>query len=151
MRHAFEAALDEAGRAKTEDAPGPPHVRFNPELSPAPVGHHLLWESAAVWTPEADLPPPEADLPPPEADLPPPAPAPEPPRPSAAPEDIAGELGLSALKTPAEVAHVRRRFMWANHPDRCVALDRDLANRRVAVANMLLDRVQWLLARGRGR
>ena len=139
MRHAFEAALDEAGRKAKEDAPGPPHVRFSPELSPAPAGHHLLWESAAAWTPEAD--PPE----------PPPEPASAPPRPSAEPEDIAGELRLCTLKTLAEVAQARRRFMWENHPDRRADLDRDLANRRVAVANMLLDRVHWLLAHGRAR
>ncbi len=141
MRHPFEAALDDAARAMGEDAPGPPLVRFNAELSPAPAGHHLLWESAAAWTPEADPPPPEA----------PQAPAPEPPRPSAAPQDIADELCLFALKTAAEVAQARRRFMWANHPDRRADLDRDLANRRVAVANMLLDRLLRLLGQGRGR
>lgn len=138
MRHAFEAALDEAGRAKPEEAPGPPVVRFTPELSSAPAGHHLLWETAAAWTPEADPPP-----------LEPPAAAPA--RPSAEPGDIANELGLAELKTPADVARARRRFMWANHPDRRADLDHDLANSRVAVANMLLDRVQWLVARTRAR
>ncbi len=142
MPHSFEAALDEAGRDKDDDdAPGPTRVRFNAELPPTRPGHHLLWESAAMWTPDADPPPPE----------PPVAPAPPPPRLSAAPEDIAVELGLAALKSVGEVAQARRRFMWANHPDRRADLDRDLANRRVAVANMLLDRVQWLLTRGRPR
>jgi hypothetical protein len=140
MPHAFEAALDEAGREKPDDAPAAPHVRFVPDLAPATAGHHQLWEAAAAWTPEADPPPPPA---------PPPAPAPL--RLSAAPEAIAEVLNLNALTSLAEVAQARRRFMWANHPDRRPDLDRDLANRRVAVANMLLDRVQWLLLRGRGR
>jgi hypothetical protein len=132
MRHAFEAALDDFERAP---AGTPPPMRgFNDMVStlshtPNPVaGSHSLWENAAAWTPEADPPPPR------------PAPPP-PPRPSARAEDIAAELSLSALRTSADVGRARRRFMWDNHPDRRGDLDRDLANRRVALANMLLDRV----------
>ncbi len=130
MRHAFDAALERVERAQAA-APGPAHGFAN--LAPPlpvgpPSGNHSLWDFAAEWTPEADPPPP----------LPPPAPPP--PRPSERAEDIAAELGLSAVRTAAELQRARRRFMWENHPDRRGDLDRDLANRRVAIANMLLDR-----------
>jgi hypothetical protein len=131
MRHAFEAALDEAEQAAAPEPTPAPLVRLPPELPAATQGHHRLWEDAAAWTPEADPPPPP----------------PAPPRPSAAPEDVARELGLDGLTTLAVVARARRRFMWENHPDRRADLDRDLANRRVALANMLLDGVQARLAR----
>jgi hypothetical protein len=137
MRHAFEDALDQAGQATAAEPVAPPQVRFTPELSEPPQGHHLLWEAAAAWTPEADPPPPAS-------------PAPVAPRPSDAPGDVARELRLRWLNTAADVARARRRFMWENHPDRRADLDRDLANRRVALANMLLDDVQARLAR-RGR
>ena len=39
--------------------------------------------------------------------------------------------------------------MWDNHPDRRRDLDRDLANRRVALANMLLDRARLGLRKRR--
>ena len=139
MRHAFEAALDQAEQTTAQEPAASPLVRFTPDLSGSPQGHHLLWEAAAAWTPEADPPPP------------PPAPpplAPAPPSPSASPEAIARELDLLALKTPADVARARRRFMWENHPDRRADLDRDLANRRVAIANMLLDGAQARVVRG---
>ena len=41
--------------------------------------------------------------------------------------------------------------MWENHPDRRADLDRDLANRRVALANMLLDEVVRALRRPTAR
>lgn len=62
------------------------------------------------------------------------------PLPSAAPDAIASELGLSGIADPANLHSLRRRFMWANHPDRRPDLPRDLATRRVAIANMLIDR-----------
>jgi hypothetical protein len=139
VRHAFETALDEFERGEDE-APAPrpfPHVAVAlPDAPDAAGGHHSLWEFASAWTPEADPPPPR------------PAPPP-PPRPSARPEDIAAELILHGLSTPAEVARARRRFMWENHPDRRKDIDRDLAHRRVATANMLLDRVLAWHARRR--
>jgi hypothetical protein len=134
MRHAFEAALDEAEQAAAPEPTPAPLVRLPPELPVTTQGHHRLWEDAAAWTPEADPPPPP----------------PAPPPPSAAPEDVAAELGLAGLTTLADVARARRRFMWENHPDRRADLDRDLANRRVALANMLLDGVQERLSK-RGR
>jgi hypothetical protein len=39
--------------------------------------------------------------------------------------------------------------MWRNHPDRHRESQRASATRRVAIANMLLDRAQARLARGR--
>jgi hypothetical protein len=76
-------------------------------------------------------------------------------RPSAAPmlfrpEDttsIARELGLCAGMTPADLRQRRRKFMWENHPDRAPALSRDVANRRVAIANMLFDRAECKAAK----
>ena len=131
MRHAFETALDEFERSPG-DAPAPRIFAGVVSALPNPpdtgAGSHSLWEFAAAWTPEADPPPPR------------PAPPP-PPRPSIHPEDIAAELSLTALRTKADVARARRRFMWENHPDRRKDIDREIANRRVAVANMLLDRV----------
>jgi hypothetical protein len=145
MRHAFDAALERAERNEAEaHAPPPGFPGFAPPLAAAPeapTGHHSLWEFAAAWTPEADPP-----APPPA-----PAPPPPPPRPSARAQDIAAELGLDRLKTAAELAYARRRFMWNNHPDRRGDLDRDLANRRVALANMLLDRALAALRQRRGR
>jgi hypothetical protein len=35
--------------------------------------------------------------------------------------------------------------MWNNHPDRRPDVPRELANRRVAIANMLVDRAQSAL------
>ena len=132
LRHAFDAALRRAER-RDEEAPAPISPNFAnlapplPAASPAPVGCHSLWEAAAAWTPEAD--PPAS-----------PAPPPSPPPPSARAQDIAAELGLHRRMTMAEILRARRRFMWDNHPDRRQDLERDLANRRVAMANMLLDR-----------
>ena len=62
------------------------------------------------------------------------------PLPSDAPEAIASELSLSGIADPSHLKSLRRRFMWTNHPDRRPDLPRDLANRRVAIANMLIDR-----------
>jgi hypothetical protein len=136
MRPSFKAALEDIERK------GPLEPE---ELRPFPVakppfsipaadtadltsGGHSLWELAAEWTPAAD------------SSLRPAAPVVEAPKLSANPDTIAEELNLAQLKSAAEIAQARRRFMWDNHPDRHSDLDRDLANRRVAVANMLLDR-----------
>jgi|SRR6185437_11102546 len=139
MRHAFEAALKAAERDDAVaggSAAAPPSLSFAglvSTLGAAPAASHSLWEFAAVWTPEADPP------------------APEPPRPSAGAEDIARELTLAALRTPADVARARRRFMWENHPDRRADIDRSLANQRVATANMLLDRALAMLRKRQAR
>jgi hypothetical protein len=61
------------------------------------------------------------------------------------PDSIAAELGLSRVLTRDQLKRTRRRFMWDNHPDRRPEIPRDLANRRVAIANMLIDRVEAAL------
>jgi hypothetical protein len=140
MRHAFELALQRAERG-AEEALAPP-LAFPGLVLPvaaAPGGHHLLWEHAAPWTPEADPPPPTPE----------PPPAPKTPAPSVRLDDIARELGLGQLRTGVDLDRARRRFMWDNHPDRRRDLDRDLANRRVALANMLLDRARLGLRKRR--
>lgn len=138
MRHAFEAALEDAERdeprAEEGAAPSLGFAALVSTLAAAPASHSL-WEFAAAWTPEADPPPP----------------APEPPPPSANAQDVADELALAALRTPADIARARRRFMWDNHPDRRVDLDRALANQRVATANMLLDRALAALVKRKAR
>jgi len=63
-----------------------------------------------------------------------------PPLPSEDRADIARELALEALNSEAALQRARRRFMWANHPDRRPEWPRELATRRVALANMLIDK-----------
>jgi hypothetical protein len=67
------------------------------------------------------------------------------------PEVIALELGLDRLSSEEELNRARRRFMWRNHPDRRNQAQRALADRRVAVANMLIDRARAALAARRKR
>jgi hypothetical protein len=67
------------------------------------------------------------------------------------PEAIALELGLDRLSSEEELNRARRRFMWRNHPDRRNHAQRGLADRRVAVANMLIDRARAALAARRKR
>jgi hypothetical protein len=62
------------------------------------------------------------------------------------PEAILGELGLTDTLTYEEIAQLRRLYMWRNHPDRHGESERESATRRVAIANMLLDRAQARLA-----
>ena len=139
MGHAFEAALADAER-QIAPAGDPPSVAalglagLVSTLQAAPASHSL-WELAAAWAPEADPPPP----------------APAPPPPSARVQDIAEELALAALATPADIARARRRFMWDNHPDRRADLDHALVHLRVATANMLLDRALAALLKPKAR
>lgn len=71
------------------------------------------------------------------------------PKMAGAPSDnvnsIAAELGLTGALTRDELNRARRQFMWNNHPDRRPDVPRELANRRVAIANMLVDRAQSAL------
>lgn len=55
-------------------------------------------------------------------------------------EAIERELGLATIATRSGLLRARREFMWANHPDRRPEWPSDLATRRVALANMLIDR-----------
>jgi hypothetical protein len=107
------------------------------------------WDQALAWVEAAGEPPPVKPAAP-QAE--PAAPQIEPAAPlTDDPDAIAAELGLSAAPTLAELSRVRRRFMFANHPDRRRDAPRELANRRVAIANMLLDRAEAALAAPRRR
>lgn len=65
------------------------------------------------------------------------APAPE-PLPSIEPDIIALELGLADIPS-ADLGSVRRRFAFANHPDRVAPHLRQRALTRMQVANCLID------------
>ena len=54
------------------------------------------------------------------------------------PTSIAGELGLAQADLP-RLAAIRRRFAFANHPDRLPPHLRSRALQRMQVANMLID------------
>ena len=93
-------------------------------------GVENLWDHAFAWALDR---PPDAALQPPPIDV-------EVPPPSDDPESIAAELELASFSTSDEFHRARRRFMWRNHPDRRPEIAAELANRRVAIANMLIDR-----------
>jgi hypothetical protein len=139
----------------------PPSYPFAAVDPPAETadGPTSAWDQALAWV-EAAAEPPRGESPPAEAPpLEPAAPrfdSVAPPVEPAAPltddpDAIAAELGLSGAPTLADLSRVRRRFMWANHPDRRPDAPRELANRRVAIANMLLDRAEAALAANRRR
>jgi hypothetical protein len=133
-RTTFERALEAARRRTTASGEGPSDeigfadpmanmaAPINPEAPSAPSGG--LWEFAASWAPRAEDPA-SRTASPPSADV----------------ESILRELSLPAVASMDELARARRRFMWANHPDRHPDVPTWLANRRVAIANMLIDRV----------
>jgi hypothetical protein len=127
----FERPADEAEEpTPLESALGAAFATFAP---PVDFGRHGLaaadrWEHVLDWI--AD--PPESAG-----------------RPAAAlnvdPEAIAAELGLSRATSRDDLKRARRRFMWENHPDRRPDAPPELANRRVAIANMLIDRAEQAL------
>jgi hypothetical protein len=53
---------------------------------------------------------------------------------------VAEELGLRPGLTPRELNASRRSFALANHPDRVPPPRRNEATRRMAIANILIDR-----------
>jgi hypothetical protein len=53
---------------------------------------------------------------------------------------ILTELGLDANFTESDVALLRREFALRNHPDRVQSELRELATRRMMIANDLMDR-----------
>ena len=141
----------ENGRGDPERVAHPlgyPFAAVDPPAEAAD-GPTSAWDQALAWV-EGMGEPPRAE--PSRAEPPPAAPRFEPAAPlTDDPDAIAAELGLSGAPTLADLKRVRRRFMWANHPDRRPDAPRDLANRRVAIANMLLDRAEAALAANRGR
>ena len=54
-------------------------------------------------------------------------------------EAIAGELGLTPVLGARDLERIRREFALANHPDRAAPAARDLATRRMTIANTLID------------
>jgi hypothetical protein len=62
-----------------------------------------------------------------------------PPSPACDREAIAGELGLAPVLGARDLERIRREFALANHPDRAAPAARDLATRRMTIANMLID------------
>ena len=64
------------------------------------------------------------------------------------PNKILSELGLRAGATEDEIAILRREFALRNHPDRVPAELRDVATRRMMIANDLMDRHVARLRRG---
>ncbi|MEI1246773.1 hypothetical protein [Rhizobium aouanii] len=71
------------------------------------------------------------------------APPPEPVMPDhlarTTPQEVAAELSISAADTPLTLREKRRAFAKANHPDGVAELFRDNANRRMMIANLLID------------
>jgi hypothetical protein len=94
-------------------------------------GVENLWDHAFAWVTDS----------PPSDEPPEPRPAPRAALPTLADdvEAIAAELGLAEASTRDELHRARRRFMWRNHPDRSADIPADLANRRAAIANRLVD------------
>jgi hypothetical protein len=66
-------------------------------------------------------------------------------------ETIAHELQLAPELTARDLERIRREFALANHPDRVAPLDRDLATRRMTLANMLIDKALQEKRGTRGR
>jgi len=61
---------------------------------------------------------------------------------------VAEELGLRPGLTSRQLSGIRRAFALANHPDRVPSPRRGQATRRMAIANILIDRA---LKEGRNR
>ncbi|SCB57042.1 hypothetical protein GA0061105_10229 [Rhizobium aethiopicum] len=56
-----------------------------------------------------------------------------------APSDVAAELAISAADTQQTLNEKRRAFAKGNHPDGVAEPFRDNANRRMMIANLLID------------
>lgn len=124
---------------------GFPFAAVDPPADAADGQPATAWDQAFAWVETTSEAPLRAEMPPAKSAAPPVEPAPPL---TDDPEAIAAELGLSEKATLAELHRVRRRFMWLNHPDRRPDAPHDLANRRVAIANMLLDRAEAALGAG---
>jgi hypothetical protein len=133
-----EASDDDPARQEREFAIGAPSLSieslFSIDEATAP-GDASHWAAALAWLEDQDEPAASAA-------------APQPPR-DASPEAILDELGLSERLTHDEISQLRRLYMWRNHPDRHSEAERENATRRVAIANMLLDRAQARLINDR--
>ncbi|KAB0679329.1 hypothetical protein [Aureimonas leprariae] len=63
------------------------------------------------------------------------------------PDDIAFELALGAATSLEDLKTARRLFARANHPDRVSPEMRERANRRMTIANALVDEATRRFAR----
>jgi hypothetical protein len=127
----FERPADEAEElALAESALSAAFAAFAPPIDFEPQARAAAdrWDLALDWI--AD--PPELAARPAAA-------------PSVDPDVIAAELGLAWAMSRDDLKRARRRFMWENHPDRRPDAPPELANRRVAIANMLIDRADQAL------
>ena len=79
------------------------------------------------------------------------APAAMPPPPACDREAIAEELRLTPELAARDLERIRREFALGNHPDRVAPADRDLATRRMTLANTLIDQALQERRRVRGR
>ena len=137
----------ENGRGDPERVARPLSYPFAAVDPPAETadGPTSAWDQALAWVEAAGEPPQVESLRAEPERVEPAAPLTD------DPDAIAAELGLSGAPTLADLKRVRRRFMWANHPDRRPDAPRELANRRVAIANMLIDRAEATFAAPRRR
>jgi hypothetical protein len=131
----FEAALEQVRRADTFEARSfvNPLASASPPTGGATIRGGPSLDQALDWIAELD------DS----------APASDPVSTDDSIEGVAGELGLSPALTREDLNRARRRFMWRNHPDRRDEIGREIANRRVAIANMLIDRAKAALGGGK--
>jgi hypothetical protein len=144
----FQQILAEVRKVKAdpgdpgEEGPEPSVFQANPFANtifsiddrPPTTGGGSPWDAALDWIDEQDEPAPKLESPIPAGD---------------SAEAILGELGLIENLTHDELNQVRRLFMWRNHPDRHSESERERATRRVAIANMLVDRAQARLISSR--
>lgn len=93
-------------------------------------------EAAEEWV--AERPAKDGQVPPEEKDA---------PRLSADPIVIAQELGLKDGRFKGDLDALRRRFAFANHPDRVEPSLRLVAMARMQIANMLIDEAKRRMAR----
>ncbi len=88
-------------------------------------------ESASETKPAPSRDPPQSDAPQ--------APKMDPKREKTEDEAIADELGLGPGLGPIDLKRIRRDFAKRNHPDRFEPARRRSAERRMSIANMLID------------
>ncbi|WP_158815853.1 hypothetical protein [Methylocapsa sp. S129] len=106
---------------------------FSVDDRPPTTGGGSHWDAALAWIGEQDGPTAIVESRRPAGDT---------------AEAILDELGLSENLTYEELNQARRLYMWRNHPDRHDEAQRESATRRVAIANMLVDRAQARLISG---
>jgi hypothetical protein len=107
---------------------------FSIDDRPPTAGGGSPWDAAFAWIEERDEPAALVESRRPADD---------------SAEAILSELGLNENLTYDQLNQARRLYMWRNHPDRHSEAQRESATRRVAIANMLVDRAQARLAGGR--